>query len=82
LDAKSKATTAREVVQAQEHLNQEQQDQLEEANTNTDELFDGKLGHNKAEETCNWNRAQHLSIHDHILFPGRKNAPSNVSSSI
>ena len=50
LDAKCKATTEQEVVRAQEHLNKELQAQLAEANTTTDDLFDGKLGHNKAEE--------------------------------
>lgn len=46
-------------------------------------LFDDKLGHYKPERVhLEMNRAQHISIQDHILSTSCMNAPSSVSSSI
>ena len=50
LDAKYEATSAKEVAEAQHHLTPEQRSQLEQTLANTTELFDGKLGHYKAEK--------------------------------
>jgi len=80
LDAKYEATTPHEVAQAQKHLTKEQQDQLEKALANTEELFDGKLGHYKLKKsTRKWNQEQHLFTQEHTLFPSLKNAPSSAN---
>eukprot|EP00957_Ditylum_brightwellii_P171599 13064590-Ditylum_brightwellii.AAC.1 len=50
LDAKYKATTGDEVAEKQSHLTEDQQRMLAQALKNTDELFDGKLGHYKPEK--------------------------------
>ena len=47
LDAKYEATSAKEVADKQVHLNSKQRKQLEEALSDTAELFDGRLGHFK-----------------------------------
>ncbi|CAJ1934780.1 unnamed protein product [Cylindrotheca closterium] len=47
LDAKYEATTGVEVASKQVHLTKTQQDQLATALENTQELFDGNLGHYK-----------------------------------
>ncbi|CAJ1962557.1 unnamed protein product [Cylindrotheca closterium] len=57
LDAEYKATTGREVAPKQVHLTTEQQNLLATALENTQELFDGNLGHYKQEKI-------HLEVED------------------
>ncbi|CAJ1965724.1 unnamed protein product [Cylindrotheca closterium] len=57
LDAKYEATTGREVPSKQVHLTTEQQNLLATALENTQELFDGNLGHYKHKKI-------HLEVED------------------
>lgn len=50
LDAKYEATTGDEVAEKQSHLTVDQRRMLAQALKNTDELFDGQLGHYKPEK--------------------------------
>mmetsp|Transcript_1730 Transcript_1730/g.3805 ORF Transcript_1730/g.3805 Transcript_1730/m.3805 type:complete len:311 (+) Transcript_1730:1006-1938(+) len=60
LDAKYEATTGTEVAAKQVHLTKAQQDQLAKALENTQELFDGNLGHYKHKKI-------HLELEDNVV---------------
>lgn len=76
LDAKYEATSAKQVADAQHHLNPEQRSKLAKALRNTTEIFDGKLGHYKHEKIHLELEPNSVPVHSKPYSIPEKNKPA------